>query len=187
LIFLRQFRRVAKIIGADRTAAAVLAKVLRRANQLDKFLGVGFYKPLFLEGAQCFFTGIAHRLLLSMTNIAASELHESLTERTRISINIHWSDTVKPADLVREGRKRCTAGGSLLLFNTRLNHEREFLPTNQLLTESKFFLHIQACYAKMWIIIDLVFFNGVSHEWTRIRIVNFHYPSLVIFVFFVVR
>jgi hypothetical protein len=50
VIVSRKFLRFAEIIRADRASTAVFAEILCRADQPDKFLGVGFYKPLFLEG-----------------------------------------------------------------------------------------------------------------------------------------
>jgi hypothetical protein len=94
---LRQFLGLAEILGVDCTSAAVFAKILSRTDQPDKFFGIGFDKTLFLEGAQGFFTGIAHRFLLSNTNIAASGLHFSRNERMCIPINIHSSEPVKQA------------------------------------------------------------------------------------------
>jgi hypothetical protein len=94
---LRQFFRLAEILGVDCTSAAVFAEILGRADQLDKFFGIGFDKALFLQGAQGFFTGIAHRFLLSSANIAASGLPFSRNERMCITINIHSSDPVKQA------------------------------------------------------------------------------------------
>jgi hypothetical protein len=94
---LRQFLRLAEILGFDCTSAAVFAKILSRADQLDKFFGIGFNKPLFLEGAQGFFTGIAHYLLLSKTIGSASGFHCRNNHWMCIKlIDIHSSDTVKP-------------------------------------------------------------------------------------------
>jgi len=51
LRILRQFLGFAKIIGADRTSAAVFAKIFGRTDQFDEFFGIGFNETLFLEGA----------------------------------------------------------------------------------------------------------------------------------------
>jgi hypothetical protein len=116
---LGQFFRVAEIIGTDRTSTAVFAKMLGRADQLDKFLGIGFYKPLFLEGAQSFLARITHRLLLSDLWFASSGRHGSCTERTGILLDIHSSVAVKFADSVWHGGCSARLGKKLFLISSK--------------------------------------------------------------------
>ena len=77
--------------------------MLSRPDQLDKFVGIGFYKSLFLEGAQSFLALITHRLLLSDLWFASSGQHCSCAERTGITLDIHSSVAVKFADSVWVG------------------------------------------------------------------------------------
>jgi hypothetical protein len=106
-------------LGTDRTSTAVFAKMLSRADQLDKFFCIRFYKSLFLEGAQRFLARITHRLLLSDLWFASSAQPYSCTERTGITLDIHSSVAVKLADSVRDAGSAASLRKNLFLIASK--------------------------------------------------------------------